>query len=504
MHHLYVIGGEGLRFSATDPDVTPYVEIYASSTVVRLVGTTRHISSGNPVWNAEFRCPFFQCISFKFIVLHHRLIGPDVVLGAAGVSVNSMHFGEPMVVPIIMTFACPNTPLLTVRLDRPDWSPFPGLSPRASYTRLYAYLSYSPPLPDAYDTLPVSIRGIAVDVVECRSSAFDHTTSWEPFGETTFGKTAIGETGATQVISFPVSNRFVSTFLICTHDYSGTITMHFVATTKARSDLLQSVAVVMRRNSVQSIPGRIAAGRHHTLRFEATPSFLYVDGGFFPAFEFEIARQMHPNVSRQRFIQPVNQPWSLAKLAFWHQTPLLHSIHAVFGWIPVVEKDDDGSTVYHISLSLMFFGARGQPVDGMFRQGKASWRSPTEFAMFWSLSCNSELFSDQCNVRLELDTLQIDVGSVAFIASAPLNYTVSDFGRKFVRIIDAATFIELMMFPYEGREGSGPNCLIGGLVYREDAWEFHPVLKQFGRGPPEGAAPIWLGMLEERGLFAAR
>jgi hypothetical protein len=89
------------------------------------------------------------------------------------------------------------------------------------------------------------------------------------------------------------------------------------------------------------------------------------------------------------------------------------------------------------------------------------------------------------------------------VATAPLNYTVSDFKRKFVRIIDAATNIELMMFPYEGREGSGPNCLIGGLVCREDAWEFHPVLEQFTRGRPEDAAPIWLRTLEERGLLAA-
>jgi hypothetical protein len=314
----------------------------------------------------------------------------------------------------------------------------------------------------------------------------------------------IGATGPTPVIWFPVSSRFKSTFLICSGDYSGTVTMHFVATndsqTKPHNNLLGSVSVAVRPHSVQSIPGYIVPKRRNRMRLKTMPSFTFPDDGFFPAFEFEIARLIHPPVINQRFIQPLKQSWSLTMLAAWHQIPLLHRIQAVFGWYEIVESDDDSTTTYHINLGLMYFDDQGRRVNDMVVQGKVIWRPDHEFELFSGCSCKAEIFRDQLNVLLELDRLPMGVCSIAFVALASW-YPVSAFAAKFVRIIDPVTKKELMMFPYEGREGSWPNCLIGGLVYHEDVWMFHPVLKDFQGGCFDAVEPIWMGILEENGFL---
>jgi hypothetical protein len=327
-HKIRVISATGLRLSPTIHSVTPYVLVSGESALPFPIGRTPHISSGSPVWNSKFRCPFFKCVFLSFTVAHHRMILLDVVLGTATVSIDSALLGEQMTVPIIMTFNCPELPLLKICIDRSKSPSFPRFSSQNLCTHLYAYLSYWPRLPDAYDAPPVTIRAIGV---EWHGSVFDHTIMWAPFGGTTCEKTAIHETGRTPVIAFPVKVRFISTFLICSSDYSGEATMHFIATSRLQDYLWKSVTVSVQPNSVQSIPGYILVKRYRGIRLEPMPSLTFPRGGFFPEFEFDIARLMYPTVLMQRFIQPFDRPWSLPMLMVWHRIPQLHTIHTVFG-----------------------------------------------------------------------------------------------------------------------------------------------------------------------------
>jgi stress response protein SCP2 len=183
-------------------------------------------------------------------------------------------------------------------------------------------------------------------------------------------------------------------------------------------------------------------------------------------------------------------------------------VNVVLGWWPIPHKKNEGN----LSVAVLMFNADGVMVDNI---KPTSWSGmqprkacrervvladTSQFALRLGL-LSSEFFCDRINLEIALDRLPPDVSSIVFVTFAQGPDPLYKFRRKFLRIVDPASAVELAMFNYRIEYSEAYDALlVGGLYFERDLWAFKPSGKQFQ--VPGGydailevAGPLWVNEL---------
>jgi hypothetical protein len=332
----------------------------------------------------------------------------------------------------------------------------------------------------------VAFKCVAVDRRHCCFSVLDDTMSWSRIGKTSFGRPVVGPSGVTSVVALKREKcaRAVCTFLICSGDYQGDVTLHMALgaqcwDAKKPDRELAHFTVAVQRNSVHSIPACLKDG----FTVMPVPSFVYAPGHSIAGFEGMVAAQISRSNPPRRFFQPLTHPWSLTDMAACHGLLRPSTVELVAGW---VEQNSDDAR-YYPELAVLVFDTAGNYRGGIPRcsltKGVTSCdgrMANSEFTYGFFDSLSPAFFIDHVTVKCALDRMVPDIGSIALVMFSERGYPVGSFRRKFVRIVDWQTKRELMIFPVSSRITSMHQAvLIGGLVNQQGDWMFCPALRKF-------------------------
>jgi hypothetical protein len=530
---VHVLGANNLRFSETDPDITPLVEVIARGEILTLLGSTndssfRHPATQSPMWTTSLRFDFFLCHTIEFRVSHYRRIGFNRKVGSACVSLATVEWNRPLTIPIFMDFHCCVQPTLSFAIS-PNWSPFPLISPKRSHKRIYVYTTCLPTISETHGTVPIGLKCITVDTVERRFSVLDETVDWETIGKGRSHEYFIGPSGPTQVVMLNRSKlkRAMTTFLICSGKYEGNVTLHFLLSevgwhsgiyrkppSRGSLGLLHEICVPVTPNSVCTIPYKLLIKKREIV-FEPMMPIVFDPSISPPVFESDVARRMSNLACQRRLLQPRLFDRPIADMCDVHGIEIASSINVVFGWRPIQREKYQ----HNLSIAIEMYDANGGLVDTIAKSlfeliwkkdacgGSVVVEKTKAFAMDLPLF-DSEFFEDHFNVKISLSELPSQVQSISFVAydriSAELVHT---YKRKFVRLIDSVSNTELELFHYRlDNSASKEACLIGGLYIGSRGWTFAPVVKLLNWESGfdhlhEEVQVLWARELEARGLI---
>jgi hypothetical protein len=530
-----VLGADGLQYSETDLGIQPKVEVIGRGVALTLVGSTpasvfRHPTTQTPQWQASMRCDFFRCHTLEFVVYHYRPVGFNTQVGRARIPLQSVRPGEPTTIPIAMDFRCHHQPTLTFSAI-PQWTPYSIIGPRLAHRRIFVFTTYSPPIEGPREHFPVSFKCVSVDKVEKRFSVFDETVDWTSLGKGCLGHLFPGPTGETYVamLNRAKLRRSFATFILCSHNYSGHVTLNFVLAetngqtgiyrkhpTNEALGLLNSILIPVTENSAKTIAFKLRTKRL-SFSFEPIEPLTLSSSEAPSAFEDRVAHAISPTPCTRRLIQPRYRDRNICDMADICKIPNPSSINLLFGWVPLPDDPSD----YDLSIAIQLYDSYGCLVRSIssFRIGFFGEKKPTDsrvitesssaFAMH-GLGLKSELFLDRFNVRVNIAQLFPDVCSLSFVAYSRDNEKPHEFKRKFVRIVEPQSKMELELFTYRMEDSNNTDAvLIGGLYFANDNWVFAPVVQTFAckegfTKVNESAVPIWVSQLTNRGLLSER
>jgi hypothetical protein len=502
------LSARNLQWSRTDYDICPKVELLLHGVEQTLAGETEtrmfhRVKTRDPQWNDVFQFPFFRCHTLEFRVVHYRPMIEDVPVGRCLLPMDGVEFGQPMTLPLMTEFQTPDVPTLTFQVDQ-NLEPFPNIPPNRRHRRLCLYLTYSPAIAEGR---PVSFKCVAVDAIERRFVVLDDASNWMQIGKS--GKYEfIGPTGRTQIalLDRHKLERSVCNLLICSGDYEGSVTLHFLLNEvdtfpdahvrklpKGESlGILHEISVAVGRDSIVSLPERLRVEGDNYV-FEPIDPIEQSSENFETAIAYGIASG--PLVRRVL----ANGNYSLPDMAAAFGVGPPTSVHVIFGWLPTGSKASDPA----LELSLLFFDPGGKYV-GSYKRGILMWEESAldgrvkiedgdAFKKRFGFSLKEEFFTDYLNFAVALDQLAGDIGSVAFVGwTTDRVVTFDRFRRKFLRFVDPATKIELALFPYQVPLVAPEEAVvIGGIVQTDGAWGFRPALKVVARGDDSKAISKW-------------
>jgi hypothetical protein len=323
--------------------------------------------------------------------------------------------------------------------------------------------------------------------------------------------------------------RAIITFMICSGNYQGNVTLQFLLTevawhsgiyrtlpSRESVGLLHEICVAVTPHSICTIPYKICTKKSEIL-FEPVQPVIFNPLMQPPAFEAAIVQQISGLECTRRLIQPSLADRSLSDIASIHQTEIPPVINLLFGWEPI-QHDKYQSD---LSIALEMYDSDGELVDVMAKSFFGiSWRKEVcdsrvlaenkdEFKMDLPMF-KREFFRDQFNVSISLAELPPQVYSVSFVAyNRHTSDPVHKFRRTFVRIVDSLTKMELELFHYRIEQESAYKdaCLIGGLYFGQSGWMFAPVVKLFSLQDGfdhlhKRAQDVWMQELANRRLVS--
>jgi hypothetical protein len=400
-----------------------------------------------------------------------------------------------------------------------------------AHKRIFVYTTYSPPIEGASETLPVSFKCVSVDKVERRFSVFDETVSWESIGKGCLGAIFPGPTGDTYVamLNRKKLKRAITTFIICSHNYTGNVSLNFVlAETAFHSGiyrkhptnevvrLLNEIVVPVEPHRVTTIPYLFPAKKSDFLFNPREPIVLTPD--LTPSvYETVIANAISPGrPCVRRLMQPLHTDGNLLEMADLCGVPNPSAVNLVFG-AETIKHDKYSSELW---VAIQLYNGYGQMVGSietcqmsMFKKrqaagGRVRVEDERAFAMSGLALLDREFFRDSSNVRVEIGRLPPDVCSISFVMFDRWKHDrPHEFKRPFVRVIDSQSQKELTLFSFRLEESERDDAiLVGGLYFANDLWMFAPVAEKFKvkgdfRKASEVVAPLWVAQLSKRRVF---
>jgi hypothetical protein len=265
-------------------------------------------------------------------------------------------------------------------------------------------------------------------------------------------------------------------------------------------------------HSTRTIPYKISAAGGD-LRFDPIPSvMLDVTGPL--TFEMTVAQVIAGERCMRRLLQPNTTDRPIGSSALACGIPFPREVNLVFGWNPIIYDKFQAN----LSIAIQLYDSDGHIVDTLAKSFfGVRWRKQAcggavivedehAFEMKLGLFVR-EFYQDHFNVKINLKELPPQVRSISFVAYNRHSYDkVHEFKRKFVRMIDPLTRIELGLFHYRLESSSDKEaCLIGGMYIGEYGWTFAPVVQLFSWQSGfdhihQEAQALWMGEMAARDI----
>jgi hypothetical protein len=409
--------------------------------------------------------------------------------------------GVPFTVPVTYQKPVHNVSEFTFQIDL-VFRPENPIEVKWAHKRLYVYATYDPPIQLSSGPLPVTFSCVNTRDLEQLFSVFDEFVYWHSIGKGSLGFLSFGPTGPTHVIHLNRGkcDRSTSGFLIRSVAYQGIVTLNFLLAEAAKGfspshRLAQSESIgLLLQSSVNVVPGSMYCLSHavritgRDYEIKQLPPLMVGPGGDTFGLVGQVVNALSPNiVVRRRNLLPIAFPYSLSDAARFVGLPPPNRIGIVSSFVPIVVNTGNTTVTYYATTRLLAFNAAGQFVA---QHEKQSWgfapmtqdssfngAMTTESASKYQPNIGtfrSPYYPDHHTVTVDLNVLlEQGIYSIAIAVYPDAGWTLPQFKRKAIRIIDVNTNTEIGLFdvvaPWRGKKWS---MLVGGLVFVNDVWSW--------------------------------